>query len=155
MSSLSSAYPSDATSIQYAGFWARTAAHLMDLLVASILFSPFEIVLYFHSSLKWDQYASDPHYTIARCTLSMTVWWLYAALLERSRRQATLGKRIVGLKVTDLEGNRISFSRATARFLGTFLCDASCGIGYLMAAFSTRKQALHDMIAGTVVVASK
>ena len=74
------------------------------------------------------------------------------ATLERSRRQATLGKRIVGLKVTDLEGNRISFSRATARFLGTFLCDASCGIGYLMAAFSTRKQALHDMIAGTVVV---
>jgi uncharacterized RDD family membrane protein YckC len=50
--------------------------------------------------------------------------------------------------------NRISFSRATARFFGTFLC-ASCGIGYLMAAFSTRKHALHDMIAGTLVVASK
>jgi uncharacterized RDD family membrane protein YckC len=155
MSSLSSAYPTDATSIQYAGFWARIAAHLVDLLVASVLFSPFEFVLFFHSSLRWDQYASDPHYTIARCTVSITVWWLYAASLESSSRQATLGKRIVGLKVTDLEDNRISFSRATARFFGAFLCDASCGIGYLMVAFSKRKQALHDMISRTVVVASK
>jgi uncharacterized RDD family membrane protein YckC len=153
MSPLSLEHRTDATNIQYAGFWARTAAHVIDLLIASILFSPFELLLFFNSSMKWAQYAADPHYTIVRLLVSSTVWWLYAAVMESSRRQATLGKSVVGLTVTDLDGKRISFGRATARFLGTFLCDASCCIGYLMAAFSKRKQALHDMIAGTVVVA--
>ena|SRR5215472_11618038 len=152
MSSRSPALATTAVSIQYAGLWTRIAAHLIDLLVASLLFSPFELALFYLSSLKWEAYVTNPRYTIARCLVSMTVWWLYAALTESSKRQATLGKRSVGVIVTDMRGDRISFRRATARFLGTFLCDLTGAVGYLMAGFTQRKQALHDLIAGTVVV---
>jgi uncharacterized RDD family membrane protein YckC len=142
----------EAAGVQYAGFWNRTAAHLIDLLVAVLLFSPFEIALFSHSSLKWEDYAADPRYTVARCFVSATVFWLYVAFMESSKKQATLGKRVVGVIVTDMKGDRISFGRATARFFSHFLCDLTCAIGYLIVALSRRKQALHDLIAGTVVV---
>ena len=78
--------------------------------------------------------------------------WLYYSLMESSLNQATLGKMALGLKVTDLNGNRISFGRATGRYFGHYLSALILGIGYLMIAFSEKKQGLHDMIAETLVV---
>ncbi len=78
--------------------------------------------------------------------------WLYFALMESSSRQATLGKMLVGIMVTDLDGGRISFGRATGRHFAMILSALTCYIGFVMAAFTERKQALHDMIAGTLVV---
>jgi len=66
--------------------------------------------------------------------------------------QATLGKRIVGLKVTDLAGNRIGFGRATGRHFAKMLSSMIMNIGYIMVAFTDRKQGLHDMLAGTLVM---
>ena len=77
--------------------------------------------------------------------------WLYEALMESSSHQATLGKMIFGLKVTDLEGNRISFARATGRHFAKYASAMILGIGFIMAGFTERKQALHDMLAGTLV----
>src|SRR5262249_48371563 len=77
--------------------------------------------------------------------------WLYEALLESSEWQATVGKMIFGMKVTDLAGNRISFGQATARYFAKWLSAASLCIGFLMVAFSARKQGLHDILAGTLV----
>jgi uncharacterized RDD family membrane protein YckC len=78
--------------------------------------------------------------------------WLYFAYQESSPAQATIGKRALGIKVTDLEGNRISFGRATGRYFAKYLSAITLFIGFLLAAFTARKQALHDMIAGTLVV---
>lgn len=78
--------------------------------------------------------------------------WLYFALQESSSAQGTLGKRALGLRVTDLEGCRISFLRATGRFFGKYISGMILGIGFIMAGLTERKQALHDMIAGTLVV---
>jgi uncharacterized RDD family membrane protein YckC len=77
--------------------------------------------------------------------------WLYFAKLESSARQATIGKRALGIAVTDLAGRRISFGRATGRYFAKFLSSVAA-IGFLMAGFTARKQALHDMIAGCLVV---
>jgi uncharacterized RDD family membrane protein YckC len=66
--------------------------------------------------------------------------------------QATPGKRLFGMKVTDLDGDPVGFGTATGRFLGKMISGALLMIGYLMAAFTAKKQALHDMIAGTVIV---
>ena len=77
--------------------------------------------------------------------------WLYSALLESSSYQATLGKMILGMKVTDLAGNRISFERATGRHFAKILSAMILGIGFLMVAFTERKQGLHDILAGTLV----
>ncbi len=77
--------------------------------------------------------------------------WLYEAVMLSSSRQATLGKMAVSLKVTDLAGNRLSFGRATGRHFAKYISGATLGIGYIMVAFTDRHQALHDMIAGTLV----
>ena len=77
--------------------------------------------------------------------------WLYEAIMESSTKQATVGKMIFNMKVTDLQGQRISFARASGRHFAKYLSALTIFIGYIMAGFSEKKQALHDMIAGTVV----
>jgi len=77
--------------------------------------------------------------------------WLYEAFMESSSYQATLGKMIFGMKVTDLNGNRISFERATGRHFAKWLSGMILCIGYIMVGFTDRKQGLHDLLAGTLV----
>ena len=88
---------------------------------------------------------------IIRGVFSALVSWIYEAALESSPYQATLGKMALGMKVTDLAGNRISFARATGRHFAKYVSGMIFFIGYIMAGFTERKQALHDMIAGTLV----
>lgn len=78
--------------------------------------------------------------------------WGWFALFESSPWQATPGKRVMGLAVTDLEGRRIGFGRASGRYFAKFLSGILLLAGYLMAAFTKRRQALHDMLAGTLVL---
>lgn len=83
--------------------------------------------------------------------ISFVAQWLYFALLESSKMQATVGKLAIGLIVTDLNGQRISFGRATGRYFAKILSGLILLIGYIMVAFTQRKQGLHDMIANTLV----
>ena len=76
--------------------------------------------------------------------------WVYFAAMESSRWQATLGKRLIGLRVTDLSGNRISFTRASGRFFASGI-SSIFGLGYLMALFTWRRQTLHDILASCLV----
>jgi Tfp pilus assembly major pilin PilA len=78
--------------------------------------------------------------------------WLYSALLESSSRQATLGKMAFRIRVTDLDGQRIGFGRATGRYFGKIVSSIAFGIGFVMAGFTQRRQALHDKIARTLVL---
>jgi len=82
----------------------------------------------------------------------MVVPWLYWALMESSSHQATLGKMALGLNVTDLKGERLSFGRATGRYFGKFVSELILYIGFMMAGWTAKKQALHDIMAGTLVV---
>ena len=83
-------------------------------------------------------------------TLFFCASWIYEAVMESSSRQATLGKMAMGLKVTDEQGRRISFARATGRYFSKIISSFFL-IGYIMVGFTARKQGLHDMIAGTLV----
>lgn len=86
---------------------------------------------------------------------SFIIWWLYFALMESSESQATLGKMLMGLKVTDLRGKRLSFGKATGRYFAKLLSWMTLMIGFLMAFFTEKRQALHDLISGCVVIESK
>jgi len=77
---------------------------------------------------------------------------LYFAGMESSASQATIGKMVVGLKVTDTDGGQISFLRALGRTAAKLLSGLFMNLGYILAAFTGRKQALHDVVAGTLVV---
>lgn len=78
--------------------------------------------------------------------------WLYFALQESSESGATIGKRVMGIRVVNYEGQRIGFGTATGRFFAGFLNLFTLFIGYFMMLFNSRSQCLHDMMAGTVVV---
>ncbi|HBY76937.1 MAG TPA: hypothetical protein DEG47_08015, partial [Cyanobacteria bacterium UBA11148] len=84
--------------------------------------------------------------------VGLLIAWLYYAVQESSAKQATIGKQALGIVVTDLQNQRISFIQATIRYFSKIISTIILLIGYLMALFTEKKQALHDIIAGTLVV---
>jgi uncharacterized RDD family membrane protein YckC len=149
--------------VAYAGFWLRFVAFIIDSLllyfVGMILFLPFAASMGMGmrgmiTARPQDVQALFPmfHAMIRLALLRMVLHWLYFSLLESSAWQATLGKKALGLEVTDLDGNRIAFGRATGRFFAKFISGIILLIGYIMAGFTEKKQALHDILAGTLVI---
>lgn len=138
----------------YAGFWLRLVATLIDGVIISAVTLPLAIVVVLLNvfSLRGSDFGAGLAISPIINLVSVVGEWLYYALMESSSYQGTLGKMALSLKVTDLAGNRISFGRATGRFFGKWLSNLILGIGYLMIAFTEKKQGLHDMIAGTLVV---
>ncbi|MDB5297064.1 MAG: serine/threonine protein kinase [Phycisphaerales bacterium] len=140
------------------GFWWRFLAYVIDYIV---LFIPNMITQFgFNLAVGNGQQQVRPGQVpstmffgaIALVFVAQVVInWLYYAIQESSAAQATLGKRACGLVVTDLQGQRIGFGRATGRYFGKILSGLILAIGFIMAAFTERKQALHDMMAGTLV----
>ena len=147
--------------MRYAGFWRRLGAILIDfvLLAAAMaaigwlglpIYQRHESVVgmadgSFTASFKVD-------YNSLGMVIGVLLWWLYFALLESSRLQATLGKLALAIKVTTLDGRRIGFWRATLRTVAKYLSAAILLIGFIMAGLTRRRQALHDLLAGTLVV---
>ncbi len=145
--------------VRYGGFWIRLVARLIDGAVVSVVLIPIFVLLmsgYFatHHSFERDQPPDAGFFvlTALAAILAGLSIWLYEALMTSSSKQGTLGKMALGMKVTDLRGARISFARATGRFFAKILSGMILNIGYIMAGFTERKQALHDMIAGTLVL---
>jgi len=135
----------------YAGFWKRFAAALIDcviLVAVSALAGWVAGTVYGQSAGSYDERIAEAIGNV----VGIIVWWLYYASLESSARQATLGKLALGIKVVDLQGGRIAFGRATGRHFGKFISWLILMIGFLMAGFTAKKQALHDMMAGCLVV---
>jgi uncharacterized RDD family membrane protein YckC len=95
----------------------------------------------------WTLLTGNSRQILAINLLLTMVSWLYWALMESSAWRATVGKRILGIEVTDMEGRRISFARATGRYFGKIIF-----IGFIMVVFTEKKQALHDIMAGCLVV---
>jgi uncharacterized RDD family membrane protein YckC len=126
----------------YAGFWIRFGAAFIDGLITTV--AGFTILFVTGGSFQ----NQSPIYSL----IDLLIPWIYAAAMESSERQATLGKIAVGIKVTDMNGDRISFGKATGRHFAKFISAIILLIGYIMAAFDAKKQALHDKMAGTLVL---
>jgi uncharacterized RDD family membrane protein YckC len=140
--------------IHYAGFWRRFAAVFIDGIIAGLIIGFFRVFIGFLLANQ-DPTLTEVDIDIIDIVLRLfdiVVGWLYYAIMESSPLQGTLGKLALSIKVTDLEGRRISFLRATGRHFAKFVSACILYIGFLMAGFTEKKQALHDMIAGTLVV---
>ena len=135
----------------HAGFWRRVAAYFIDSFIVGIAAWLVSLVLILGVAATGGISAMIAA-TFVNYAVMLAIYWMYFALQESSAAQATLGKRAFGLKVTDDRAHRISFGRATGRFFGKFVSSFILGIGYLLAGFTERKQALHDMMASTFVV---
>jgi len=145
-------------SVAYAGFWLRVVAYIIDAIILGMagvvaFFPLFRANIHaFTTQNPWEVYTSMSRPLFAIRLLALMLGWIYYASMESSSWQATLGKKILGLRVTDLAGNRISFSRASGRFFGKILSGMILGIGFLMAGLTARKQALHDILASCLVL---
>jgi uncharacterized RDD family membrane protein YckC/Tfp pilus assembly protein PilE len=145
------AAPAAAVAGVYAGFWKRFAAFVLDYIIILVLAMMAGAVI----GLIYGVGAGAPTDDAASglsAIAGLLVWWLYYALMESSSTQATLGKMALGIRVVDRGGNAVSFGRATGRNFAKFLSGMILMIGYLMAGFTSRKQALHDIMAGCLVV---
>jgi uncharacterized RDD family membrane protein YckC len=150
----------------YAGFWLRVVAHIIDSLIAGVV-----IGIFFLLGLAFvgigsltemfrgmeNSAAAPPVAFILMMVFigiaALFAGWIYYAYMESSPNQGTLGKMALGLIVTDLQGRRVTFGRASGRFFARIVTGMiPLGIGFMMAGFTERKQALHDMIAGCLVL---
>ena len=155
--------------VAYAGFWLRLVARVLDFfiivmplgIVGSILALSTGIGTFLKnlSGQTPDEAVGQAVGVAVAIAMGIGVvlyWlveWLYFAGFESSSWQATPGKRVLNLVVTDLSGTRISFARATGRYFGKWVTGLiPVFIGYILAGITERKQALHDMIASTLVL---
>jgi uncharacterized RDD family membrane protein YckC len=154
------AYQSAQVGVRYGGFWIRVVAFIIDAIIVRTAAWPIGMI--FGLGGLAGTFGGFPHSGMGLHLLGSGVVlvvvvfgsWLYEAFMLSSTYQATLGKMIFGMKVSDLNGRRISFGRATGRHFAKWLSSMILGIGYIMVGFTERKQGLHDMLAGTLVMRS-
>jgi uncharacterized RDD family membrane protein YckC len=148
--------PPNAVRPYYAGFWKRFAAYFIDEIILSFIGIMMLLVVAGMIGIPMglsglDEDAIAPLVFIYFGIIDFLLNWLYYTVLESSGRQATLGKMAMGIVVTDMDGNRISFARANGRFWSKIISGLFFSVGYIIAGFTERKQALHDLIAATLV----
>ncbi len=163
----------------YAPFWRRFLAFLIDYLILAV-FTLFWTIPFVHilflKNLRLlppkpkEQFVQIMNYSnnglfnsvsnlliyffVTASLITILIAWIYFAAMESSKKQATLGKLTFGIKVTGLSGERITFGKATLRFFARFISAFPLGAGFLMALFTNKKQALHDLLAETLVLES-
>ena len=149
----------------YGGFWLRFLAYLIDGAVITVGIFVVGIPLVFLTGLgtllsqvHLEKDLNDAEFWLIMAVIfslaavSLAVTWLYHALMESSEWQATIGKKVLDLVVTDMAGGRVTFWRATGRHFAKMVSNMIYPFGHIMAGFTQQKQALHDMIAGCLVL---
>ena len=136
--------------MSYAGFWKRVVSAIIDGIITTI--GGFAIGFVFGIVMVAGGTDDPAVLEYMGNNLGFILGWVYFAVMESSPTQGTLGKMALGIKVTDLDGNRIGFGKATGRYFGKIISALLLMIGFVMVAFTQKKQGLHDMMAGCLVV---
>jgi uncharacterized RDD family membrane protein YckC len=157
---------------QYAGFWLRVPAAIIDLIILaiplamavsylSVAMGSWQAFLNLHPGQSPQEIvaAFGRPYLFTILCFFIVIGWLYFALFESSAWQGTLGKKFIGLRVSDLGGNRLTFGRASGRFFAgrclahvPFIGSLYIAVDCICAGLTSRKQALHDMFSGCLVL---
>ena len=134
---------------RHPGFWLRFVAFIIDMIICNV--GGFLLGLLFGILMVSQGVKDQDVLGGLGMMLGIVLQWLYYTLMESSSKQATLGKMACGFFVTDLEGKRISFGKACGRYFGMIVSALILGIGFLMCAWTERKQCLHDTMAGCLM----
>ena len=144
----------------YAGLWRRLQAWIVDLILMmltacaiAIVASPF---IYIGATIYTrDQHLLNLIYKYSGASIGIITYFAYFIGFEISKFQATPGKLLFNLKITDMEGKPIGFGRSAFRLISKFLSGFLLGLGFVICDFTQQKQALHDIIANTLVIRSE
>jgi uncharacterized RDD family membrane protein YckC len=139
-----------APDVKYAGFWLRFVSFIIDAVAIGIV----GVIFYIPVIIAFQDVSAEQivYVSLIFNLVLFVIEWLYFALMEASSKQGTLGKMVIGIIVTDEAGKRISFARATGRHFAKILSSMILYIGFLMIAFTKKKQGLHDLLASTLVI---
>jgi uncharacterized RDD family membrane protein YckC len=144
-------YPEDGSNnISYCGFWKRLLAYIIDYMI--IIIPLYILYILFQLLLGKPFNVFGIKELLFYYSAIIVIVWLYDSLFWNSKFQATPGKMILGMKVTDLAGQRLSFKKASLRWVGKLISFLMFGLGFLIIGFTEKKQGLHDFIAQTVVI---
>lgn len=135
--------PETPETVEYAGFWLRTSALLIDISVLFGVGFVFGFMLTVMINPEFVKETAD--------FLGIIISWLYFSFMEH-KYGATFGKQALGLEVTDINGGPVTFPQATGRFFGRILSVLTIYVGFIMAGFTKKKQALHDIVSDCLVV---
>lgn len=141
--------------MEYASLWNRFVALFVDALIVWVICFGFWFFIGFSMGINGIDVAQyEKEINIASYFVWCVVYILYFSIMESSDTQASLGKMAIGIKVVDQDGDRLGFLQSLGRATGRFFCNMILGFGLLVAAFTEKKQGLHDLMAGTLVVKS-
>ena len=149
--------------VVYAGFWRRLVAALLDQIILlvgrAVIFGVLGLIIY---AILYLFEIKENHILIfsitGSCILLINLWltWIYFAMMESSSLQGTLGKLALGIRIFHKADKRaLTFEEATVRYFAKILSRVTFLIGYILCAFSSKKQALHDFISKSVLVVGK
>lgn len=145
--------------VKYASFWLRFLAFVIDMLIVLViqlvLLIPFIGIIGYEMSYTGLGDISEGTILTLGFGLYLTfmlISWLYFALFHASSTHATIGKMIVGIKICHAHSRDLSFSRTSLRYVSKYMSFAILLIGFVIAAFTPKRQALHDFIANTIVI---
>jgi uncharacterized RDD family membrane protein YckC len=141
--------------LRYAPLWRRALACLVDFLIVAAAVVPAAIVLIWIMEASHEDLGMKVRHARYLAGIgAVALWvfgdWFYNACMMTSEWEATIGKRIFRVRILDAKGQRVTFWQATARHFSKFLSTFLLGAGFIMAAFSHRRQALHDVVADTI-----
>jgi len=149
--SLLNASLTDIDKMTYAGFWRRLAALFIDFIILYTMWVIGILAIMFVVEL-FDLYGIDNISDIFIYVLFYLTFWLYEALMTSSSRQATFGKMALGIYITDIKAEKLTFPRASARFFGKLVISMlPLGFGFYFQPFTKKRQTLHDKVIGTLV----
>ena len=143
--------------MEYAGFWLRVWAGAIDVTLEALAALLLTVIVDFLLKLTTPKFGLSP-ITVSYVTGIVFIFvlaigaWLYSAFTESSEWRATVGKRIIGLEVLTASGGRLSFGQATVRHFMKFLSLFTATVGFMMAGWTKRRRALHDMPSDCIVV---
>ncbi|NQZ17445.1 MAG: RDD family protein [Idiomarina sp.] len=141
----------------HGGFWLRLAAAIIDTIITQLGLTIIGVIIGIFVGIFMGA-AGSPMGDIEMVAggigyaIGIIGQWLYFTIFEISGWMATPGKKILGLQVTDLNGQQIGFGRANGRYWGKIVSALILMIGFIMIAFTDKKQGLHDIMAGTLVI---
>ena len=150
--------PAGSATVEYAGFWKRLLAAAVDYFICSTAELMLVGILFVANVIRPHSETFNAVYTVTFIVVAIVMtalYLLYWPLMESSRHQGTLGKTALGIVVTDINGNRISFARALGRNLGRIVSAIIYYVGFIMIAFTSKKQGLHDIMADCLVVVKR
>lgn len=141
------------SNVEYAGFWIRVGASIIDSVLLMLVTYPLLVAVYGWAGIDYSRAMRTTGFVDILLTWVLPI---VAIIWFWMQKQATPGKMLLSLRVVDAQtGHALTFGQSIGRYLSYFVAGIPFGLGFIWVAFDSKKQGWHDKLAGTVVIRDK